>query len=455
MQNKITQANAAQVLAQVERINASQAIGRSQTYKRLLTFLVDCELKNSVEGSGQFTPKEFDIATKIFNRDKDFDANEDASVRVYVSNLRKKLEKYYRESQHQEDFQIKIPRGSYKPELVTNTELDAGTAAHTLPLSVTDSGKATASPRRLQWFWLAVFALLLSLSANLYLYFKTASPSAPSAELEPASSGKRVIRPQQHILWRSLLSADRPLLIVHGDFFVFKETDDETGKTRTIRDRDINNQQDFEAYLREFPAKRDKTFENRSPLIIKSNVVAMGHLIPLVSGSQAVSVKLASQLSPQDLSDYNIIFVGLYKTLGSLSHYFQGSRYRLSDDNNRLIKRDNNKAYYFFGDAKQEHIDYGLLGKFKGPSGNTILIVSGFSDTAVIQIIKNIGDPESLAAIDQQLLDEQPNLSFADSLELLFEVSGYDRTDLAAKIISHNSLDQDAIWVKTKGATAP
>src|SRR5688572_4518529 len=70
---------------QVQKIERSGALGRSRSYIRLLEFFVDCWVKGR-------TPKELEIAMEVFGRGVDFDPSQDSMVRVYVYNLRQKLD---------------------------------------------------------------------------------------------------------------------------------------------------------------------------------------------------------------------------------------------------------------------------------------------------------------------------------------------------------------------------
>ena len=68
------------------RIERSNSIGSSSTYIRLLRFLVDCTLSETI-------PKEQAIAEHLFGKNS---INSDTSkIRVYVYHLRKKLKLYF------------------------------------------------------------------------------------------------------------------------------------------------------------------------------------------------------------------------------------------------------------------------------------------------------------------------------------------------------------------------
>ena len=99
---------------QATKIAESGALGRSRSYGRLLSFLVDC-------AAGDRTPKELEIAMEVFGRGADFDPSQDSMVRVYAHNLRQKLEHYYATAGRGETPQLVLARGEYRISLVATT----------------------------------------------------------------------------------------------------------------------------------------------------------------------------------------------------------------------------------------------------------------------------------------------------------------------------------------------
>ena len=94
------------LLALCQRIISSGILGRSKYYSALLEYLVRCSL------SGK-TPKEIELAVDVLNRDDGFDVSADSMVRVYIHQLRKKLDKYYENYEHDAACRIVIPKGQY------------------------------------------------------------------------------------------------------------------------------------------------------------------------------------------------------------------------------------------------------------------------------------------------------------------------------------------------------
>ena len=95
-----------ELLALCDSIIASGILGRSKHYAALLEYLVQCSI------SGK-SPKEIELAVDALNRDVDFDVSSDSRVRVYIHQLRKKLDSFYQSYEHDAPFRIVIPKGQY------------------------------------------------------------------------------------------------------------------------------------------------------------------------------------------------------------------------------------------------------------------------------------------------------------------------------------------------------
>ena len=72
----------------LKKILESQEFSRAQKYQRLLQYLVDASLEGEI-------PKEVTIAHEVFFEDNAYDTGSTTKVRVYIHNLRKKLDSYY------------------------------------------------------------------------------------------------------------------------------------------------------------------------------------------------------------------------------------------------------------------------------------------------------------------------------------------------------------------------
>ena len=137
---------------EVQSISESGLLGRSRAYGRLLDYLARCSIESR-------RPKEFEIAAEVFDKDGDFDPNQDSLVRVYIHNLRQKLDNYYATTPDVGDFRLEIPKGEYR-------------------LAVVSAALAPPGPGRpgMPPVWLAAAVGLLAINLVVLIGTREASP---------------------------------------------------------------------------------------------------------------------------------------------------------------------------------------------------------------------------------------------------------------------------------------
>ena len=98
----------AQHLAQIEKLLASHTLHGSESLCKLLRYLAN----HSLDHPGT-SPKEYQIATEVFGRQKDFDPHLDSMVRVQAGRLRAKLAEYYGSEGAEDSSLVEMPKGNY------------------------------------------------------------------------------------------------------------------------------------------------------------------------------------------------------------------------------------------------------------------------------------------------------------------------------------------------------
>ncbi len=101
-------ADNAQQLAQIEKLLSSHNLHGSESLCKLLRYLAH----QSLDHPGT-SPKEYQIATEVFGRPKDFDPHLDSMVRVQAGRLRSKLAEYYASEGAEDQILVEMPRGTY------------------------------------------------------------------------------------------------------------------------------------------------------------------------------------------------------------------------------------------------------------------------------------------------------------------------------------------------------
>src|SRR3712207_2097124 len=95
----------------VKAICASPGFRRSARLQRFLQFIA------SAQNSTGHGPKEYEIATEVYDKPAHFDPQTDPIVRVEASRLRLRLLEYYQGPGQSDSFVLELPKGSYSLQL--------------------------------------------------------------------------------------------------------------------------------------------------------------------------------------------------------------------------------------------------------------------------------------------------------------------------------------------------
>ena len=98
------------VMAQLEKILESPALGSALSLRRFLRHVVE----ETLAGRGDAL-KEYSLGASVFGRGENFCPRTDPIVRVQARNLRLRLERYYAGPGAQDPLVIEIPKGTYVP----------------------------------------------------------------------------------------------------------------------------------------------------------------------------------------------------------------------------------------------------------------------------------------------------------------------------------------------------
>lgn len=400
---------------QVDKIVRSGALGRSRSYAKLLDFLVTC----TCDGR---TPKEHEIATEVFKRGADFDPSQDAMVRVYAHHLRQKLENYYAEAGRGEARRIVVPRGEYR---VAVTDSAAAEPEADKPTAVPDG------PRR-RLLRLAGAAALVALGAvvggGAIVSLRPAAEEAPSPYREVARAP----------IWSALLDDNLPILLVVGDYYIFGELDAHGNVRRMIRNFSINSAGDLDQYIMEQPDLAKHYIDLDLTYLPLGTAYALHDVLRvLYTSNKQVRIVSMSELKAEDLRTSHIVYVGYISGLDKLLDFtFASSGLAIGETYDQLVDLSSGKVYTSeagMPPSDRNYRDYGLFSTFAGPGGNQFMIVAGTRDAGLMQTAYAVTDHAHLEAIDAAL-PKQAKVQ-DPSFELLYEVAGFDRTNLDAVIV--------------------
>jgi hypothetical protein len=401
--------------AQAQKIRLSGVLGRSRSYAKLFEFLV----RSSLEGR---TPKEIEIATEVFAKDQSFDPSQDSMVRVYAHNLRQKIRQFYQNAGSDEEQQIEIPRGEYRFAVVSRDQVSTEA-----PLPLT----ARHGSARL----IATGLAMLVAGVLLGLAFSDRDSEFSEVAATP--------------LWSSILDDDIPVLVVVGDYYIFGELDEDGFVTRFVREFDVNSPDDLNELITRRPALRDHYQDLDVTYLASSTAFALRDLLGvLYTSDKRVEVVPMSEFDPADMRSNHVVYVGYFSALDKLFEFvFASSSIAIGATFDELWNLDTDEIYTSTAGMPADtrnYRDYGYFSTFPGPSGNQFAVIAGTRDEGVMQIAELVSNPIYLASVEQAMpenTDEGP-----DSFEMLYEVTGFDRTNIDAMLVHSGALDYREIW---------
>jgi hypothetical protein len=161
-------------LTQLERILESPQFRSSRRCTLFLRYVVEQASEHHLEGL-----KERALGIDVFERDPQYDTNQDPVVRTTAGEVRKRLAQYYLEPGREDEPRISLPAGSYIPEI------------H-LPAARIDTVAAPRSGIRASWIYIAAAAIAISATAILLAI------NFPKSDLDRFWAP--VLEPQENVL---------------------------------------------------------------------------------------------------------------------------------------------------------------------------------------------------------------------------------------------------------------
>lgn len=398
---------------QSEKIVASGVLGRSRTYRRLFDFLVE----NSIAGRA---PKEFEIATEVFAKAADFDPTQDSMVRVYAHNLRQKLKQFYDEHGAAERARLFIPRGEYRlsVESIETTEAEVAPPPR------------RAGPGRL--------ALALAALAAVFVAGLLIGRIGERAPLAPAATTP---------LWQALVDDALPVLVVVGDYFILGELDEHGDVARFVREFSINSAADLTAFRTRNRELASRYQNLNTTYLARSTATALADVLGVLDSlpGREIRVVTMSEFDVADVRTNHVVYVGYFSALDKLLDFvFAGSMLAIGETFDELWSLETGDV--FTSDAGRpadyrNYRDYGYFSTFPGPAGNQFVIIAGTRDEGVLHSAQAATDPMYLPMATAAVAEIG-----AAQFELLYEVTGFDRTHIDAMIVHSAPIDATQIW---------
>ncbi|MEO5707042.1 MAG: helix-turn-helix domain-containing protein [Alteraurantiacibacter sp.] len=384
--------------AEVARLRSMGVGGKAGRLAELLDYLAE-------RGPAASSATQAEIAAAVFGQ-AETDAD-DATVRVYVHRLRKKLEDHYRDHPPALGAPVlEIPAGIYALQLVPESVADLPNPQPAVPHSW------RTIPRT--WLALAAAGVLAAFAVGWWL------------------SGRDHAAPND--MWAPLVASDRPVLLVLGDYFLFGEIDPvipENG--RLIRDFRVNSGEDLLRLQGSEPDKYANAEDVGLNYLPFQSAYALQHVAPMLSiEGKAVEVLPASEVTAEMLATHDVVYVGLLSGMGLLEDIvFADSSLRVGDTYDEIHDQRSERSW--ISDEAMRiaapvfYRDYAYVARFRATGGALVTVVASERVTG----LRGIGP----IVTARHLPDELAEAAEGDGFEALVQFTGQQGADLSERLV--------------------
>ncbi len=391
----------------LEKILGSPEFSHSKIYQTFLSYLVE-----AAEQGREL--KETTIAMEVFGKDATFNPAEDTTVRSHTYTLRKKLENYFLQEGKTEKIRLRIPKGHYEV-LFSPVSADRLVPKNLFRFLI----------RNGHW-------ILVALLAGLCVF-----QAVRNRMINGKMARYRVLKPDDPF-WKEYLQSDLPILLVVGDHFFFNDNLPKYGSTVSVRHPRVNSAEDLHALYPGIQA--DLSAE---PYFPYHSIWSLPPILSMLfSANQTPILRKASDVSPQILDEYNILFLGSIKTLYALKHTLLKSHFRFEIAPHRVIYTppgaDSSVVFKTSLHSPGPNEDLVIACKLPGPDDNAIFIIASYHSLGVPEISATLTTPSRRANLEKMFLEKTGRIP--PYFEILFRVTGIDKTAYNIEILVLNEI---------------
>ncbi|MEO6388471.1 MAG: hypothetical protein ABIT16_12410 [Croceibacterium sp.] len=383
--------------AEVARVRASGTLGEGGRLLELFDFL-------SARGADTAVASQAEIAETVFGHTET--SVDDATVRVYIHRLRKRLDAFYAEAgEDPYGARLTLPPGTYALRLAR----DGADAA------------SNSAPAQRPVGTLTLALLALAVLAGVFLLGR---------ELPRQGSA-----PPSNALWQPFLDSKRPKLVVVGDYYMFGEIDQVSPERgRLIRDFRVNSPSDL-IQMQDLEPGRYGAAEdvglNYLPFSVAYGLTA---IVPILArDGRQVTVIAASQLRPEMLNHFDVVYVGLFSGMALLEDVnFMNSGFAMGESYDEIYDNASGKTYTSEEarnlPSQLYYDDYGYIARFHSPSGALVAVIAGARDTGLRGV--------SPIAVKSDLPSGIERVARGGDFEALYQITGQQGADLSEHLLT-------------------
>ncbi|HZQ52861.1 MAG TPA: helix-turn-helix domain-containing protein [Bryobacteraceae bacterium] len=346
----------------IRRVLESHAFEKTPVLRSLLVFLWEHR---------EETVSEYAIATRALGRSSDFDPQIDATVRVQISRLRQRLERFYASEGKDCPERLVIPLGVHQLQITI-----VGTSA--IPEAVPEA--LPEGPSRLVRWLASACAVLLTACIVLAVLLLRSRSATPISRETPAA------------FWRAFYANGLPARVILPTpiFVSFHVPNRDPNASLMFRDTDVN---DFDSTRNSAPFQLLKRSLGEPELAqnytVTSDTFASVHLIRYLDRVGLDANVLSSADAPLAALDReNVIALGTWGTLTPLKPYLDQMSFMLDSHEriavNRAPRSTEPRKVEMVRESETRSIWPGVIAIMPGSNGRSHLLMLTSRHTAAL-----------------------------------------------------------------------
>jgi hypothetical protein len=362
----------------VHRLLQSAQFARAETQRKLLAYLWTHR---------HATMSEYAIATEALGRNSQFDSSVDASVRVHISRLRRKLKDYYAETGETE--LIVIPTGTH--QLIVLKPAPIGFEIPAAKATSSDWLRAHAVP--VLAAVCGVLLVALCVTAGLLMRQRSAIREAAQKTERP------------NAFWQSFLAGDAPTKIVLPTpvFFNFQNH-----PWLKLRSTAVNSFDELsrDPDLSGFADKLGPRGLEQSYTVTWDTLAAIeiARYLDRTGLGKRVSFDLSRDTSLITLEQANVIVLGTYATLQSMREYTDTLNFKLSRGEDRVMNANPQgnepKEFVAQDQGKERRLEPSIIAVLPGrANGLKVLMLESRDTSGMISLLCSNAGEHSVEAL--------------------------------------------------------
>jgi hypothetical protein len=354
----------------VQQVLNSPHFLRAETQSRLLEYLWNHRSESL---------NEYALATDALGRKADFDSTTDASVRVHISRLRRKLKDYYRDAGQSEI--LVIPTGTHQLLVM---EVPVSRAAESEnPAKQPDITTSIGVPSPHSLPLLVIAAAVCLVVTGFFGWYAGQRASALSA-------------PKATTFWSDFLSSNKaPIKIILPTpvFFSFASNRDIRIRSTRVNDfHDASVDPAFVALTKQLGAPTlQQSYTVTSDTLA---AVSLARYLDTVGARERVSFNVMRDSDMLVLEHSNVIALGTHQTLEPLHEYLDAMNFSLPHDEDAAINAKpqpgEQASYPVIHESPEQVIRPAIIAMLPGRSpGLRVLLIEARDTAAVISMLSS------------------------------------------------------------------